>query len=80
MIVVSKDKIPDLIEYGFRRHKQSKNLLYKCLFYKGKYIGDMYFDLTEDKKFYEPKLHNVRLNHISNTLFFLFRDGILEYR
>lgn len=80
MIVVSKDKIPDLIRYGFRRHTQSKNLLHKCLFYKGKYIGDMWFDLTEDRKYYEPKLNNVRLNHISNTLYFLFKDGILEYR
>ena len=26
MIVVSKDKIPDLIRYGFRRHTQSKNI------------------------------------------------------
>lgn len=50
MIVVSRDKIKDLSGYGFRRHLDNKNILYKCLFYKGKYVGDMYFDLTEEKK------------------------------
>lgn len=79
MYVVKKHNIPKLVNYGFRARNEGK-CIYKYILIKGKYYGDLYFDVSSDKEVYELKLRTHNLKQLPSIIFFMLNDEILEYR